>query len=297
MKLDIHSAVVMAVILTLLGALLSAWSGFRAIRKGRKITYYRLSRRQVAVGWWTIVLALGLASFAFLLGRFGEPVSFRFFQPSPSLSPTSTISLTPTISHTPTISITPSISPTPEYSYTPTTTTTPFLPMAIEAQFESIITPDPAAIFSPLLFSSNVINFRAINPQTVFENPVKGIYVTYSYDGMIDGVQWTAILYMNGQLIKYDTGSWEGGTGGLGQYDLILPAEQWLPGIYQLLFFVGVDWKVVGEFRVLGEPSTPTVTQTASLTKSPTLTPSLTRTPFPSFTRHPTDTRWPIPKP
>jgi hypothetical protein len=221
MKLDIHSAVVMAVILTLLGALLSAWSGIRAIQKGRKVTYYRLSRRQVTVGWWTIVFALGLVGIAFLLGRFGEPVSFRYFQPSPSSSPTSTISLTPTISQTPTISLTPSISPTPEFSYTPTVTTTPFLPMAIEAQFESIITPDPAAIFSPLLFSLNVINFRAISPLTVFENPLKRIYVTYSYDGMTDGVQWTAILYMNGQLLKYDTGPWEGGTGGSGQYDLI----------------------------------------------------------------------------
>jgi hypothetical protein len=256
-----------------------------------------LSRRQVTVGWWTIVFALGLVGIAFLLGRFGEPVSFRYFQPSPSSSLTSTISLTPTISQTPTISLTPSISPTPEFSYTPTVTTTPFLPMAIEAQFESIITPDPAAIFSPLLFSLNVINFRAISPLTVFENPLKRIYVTYSYDGMTDGVQWTAILYMNGQLLKYDTGPWEGGTGGSGQYDLILPEEQWLPGIYQLLFFVGMDWKVVGEFRVLGEPSTPTVTQTASITKSPTLTPSLTRTPYPSFTRHPTDTHWPSPTP
>ena len=38
------------------------------------------------------------------------------------------------------------------------------------------------------------------------------------------------------------------------RYELDLPAEEWLPGTYQVIFFVGTDWKVVGEFRVTGEP-------------------------------------------
>ncbi len=101
MNLDIHAAVVMAVILTILGALLSVWSGFRAIRKGQKVAYYRLSRRQVAAGWWAIVFAVTLVGFAFLLGLFGEPVSYRFFPPSPSPSPTPSPSPSPKPSPTP----------------------------------------------------------------------------------------------------------------------------------------------------------------------------------------------------
>jgi hypothetical protein len=168
MNLDIHSAIVTAVILTILGSIFCLWSGFKAILKGRKVAYFRLSRQQVASGWWTVSFSLVLMASAFLLNRFGEPVSYRFFPPSPTSSLTPTISLTSTISQTPTISLTPTITPTLAISYTPTNTGTPFLPMAIEAQFLSLVTPNPAAIFSPLVFSLNVNNFIATDPQTVF---------------------------------------------------------------------------------------------------------------------------------
>ncbi|MBE3142397.1 MAG: hypothetical protein IMZ61_00505, partial [Planctomycetes bacterium] len=164
-----------------------------------------------------------------------------------------------------------------------------------EAQFKSTITPNPAAIFSPLVFSLSVKDRLAINPQKVFQNPLSRIYVTYSYDSMTDGSQFTSIWYQNGQMLsdKSKTDIWSGGTGGSGQDELDLPAEQWLPGIYQLVFFVGTDWKVLGEFRVMGEPPTATVSPTPSLTRTPTLTPSVTHTLVPSWTPRPTDTRWP----
>ncbi|HEY5157465.1 MAG TPA: hypothetical protein VII93_05820, partial [Anaerolineales bacterium] len=201
---------------------------------------------------------------------------------------TSTISLSPTISLTPTITLTPAI------SYTPTATGTPFLPITIETQFKSIVTPNPAAVFSPLVFSLSVNNFQAVNPQKVFQNPLSRVFVTYTYDGMTVGVQWTAIWYQNGQLLKYETDSWDAraDTGGSGQYELALPADKWLPGIYQLVFFVGTEWKVLGEFRVMGDPPTATVTPIPSLTRTSTLTPSVTHTLPPSWTPRPTDTSW-----
>ncbi len=157
------------------------------------------------------------------------------------------------------------------------------------------MTPNPAAIFSPLVFSLNVKNYKAINPQIVFLNPLTRVFVTYTYERMIVGVEWTAIWYLNGQLLKYETSAWDAksGTGGSGQYELDLPAEQWLPGKYQLIFFVGTDWKVLGEFRVMGEPPTATVSPKPSLTRTLTLTPSVTNTRLPTWTRRPTDTRWP----
>jgi type VI secretion system secreted protein VgrG len=193
--------------------------------------------------------------------------------------------------------LTPTITLTPELSYTPTVTSTPFLPIAIEAQFDSKITPDPAAKFSPLIFSLSVKDYQPVSPQAVFQNPLRIVFATFSYDGMTDGVQWTAIWYQNGQLLKSKTGHWDSGTGGSGQYELDLPAEQWLPGTYQLVFFVGTEWKVLGEFRVMGGPPTATVSPTPSLTRTPTLTPSVTHTPVPSWTPRPSDTRWPSPSP
>ena len=247
------------------------------------------------IGMRAFMLAVALGIFAFLIGRFGEPISYNFFKPSPSPSPTMTISLTPSITLTPTISLTPTVTPTLVVSYTPTTTGTPFLPMDVQAKFKSIVTPNPSAIFSPLVFSLSVTNYQAVTPQTVFQNPLSRIFVTYTYDGMSDGVQWTKIWYLNGQLFKYETSIWDSGTGGSGQDNLTLPAEQWVPGTYQLVFFVGIDWEVLGEFRVTGNPPTATITPTPTLTGTPTMKPGATHTFVPSLTLRPTDTRWPSP--
>jgi type VI secretion system secreted protein VgrG len=112
---------------------------------------------------------------------------------------------------------------------------------------------------------------------------------------MTNGSQWTAIWYQNGLLLKYQTMAWDSGTGGYGQDKLSLPAEQWVPGIYQLVFFVGRDWKVLGEFRVMGNPPTETISVTPSGTTAPSMTSSVTRTPMPTGTPRPSDTRWPSP--
>jgi hypothetical protein len=290
MNLEFHTAIVLVIGFILLGALLSLRNGLITIRKSRKVAYFRLRRKQVSTGWWRIIFAFFLVAFAFVMGRFGEPVTYHFFPPSPSPTLTPSITLTPTISLTPTITLTPSITPTPQFSYTPTITPTAFLPDDIQAQFVSLVTPNPDSVFSPLTFSLKVNNFQAVNPQTVFENPIMRIYATYSYNFMMDGVQWTAIWYQNGELIQYRTITWDSGTGGYGQEELELPAEQWLPGIYHLVFFVGTDWKVLGEFRVMGEPPTATFTLSPSVTRTPTQTPTELPTLIPSRTQKPSAT-------
>lgn len=303
MNLDIHDAVVTLIVLILLGAVVCVWGGVRAIRKGRKVSYYRLRQRQVAAGWWTIVFAFALAMGGVLLGQFGEPTIYQYFPPSPSPTLTGTVTFTPTISLTSTISLTPTITGTPAVSYTPTITVTPFMPIAIEAQFESLITPNPAAIFSPLSFSKSIANFQAVDPQTVFQNPVGRMFATYSYDGMLNGVQWSALWYRNGELAFYETGPWEGSTGGYGYAEWNPPAEEWLEGTYQVIFFVGMEWKTLGEFRVYGDPPTltpsliPSISPTSTLTRMPTQSPTITRTPTPSRTARPSDTRWPTQTP
>jgi hypothetical protein len=201
MKVDIHSAVVTVIIISVLSATISILSGIKAFQKGNKVSYYRLRRIQISSGWRGLAIGLILATFAFLTGHFGEPISYNFFPPSPTQTPSPTVTTTPTDSKTPTISLSPTISPPPAISYTPTTTGTPFLPIAIETQFKSIVTPSSAAIFSPLIFSLKVNNFQAVDPQTVFQNPLRSVFVTYTYDGMLDGVQWTEIWYINGNLL------------------------------------------------------------------------------------------------
>src|SRR5664280_2205959 len=158
MNLDIHDAVIMAVIIALLGAIFSAWRAVRSIRKSRNVVYYRIRYRLVSKGWWAIVLAALLVLGAVLIGIVAEPIAYIYFPPSPTISSTPTITPTPTISLTPTITETPTITLTPAMSYTPTITSTPFLPDAIEVQFSGTVTPNPGAVFSRLQFSRLVDN-------------------------------------------------------------------------------------------------------------------------------------------
>jgi hypothetical protein len=288
MNLDIHDAVIMAIIITSLGAVFSAWRAVRSIRKSRNVVYYRIRYSLVSNGWWTMVFAAALVLLAILIGIVAEPVAYIYFKPSPTITSSPTITLTPTISLTPTITETPTITLTPAISYTPTVTGTPFLPDAIEVQFSGTVTPNPAAVFSRLQFSRTVSKLlQPINPQTVFQNPVQKIFVTYSYDKMANGVQWTILVYRDGNFFYSYTDPWGAGTGGSGEYPLDLPAAKWLPGTYQVIFFVGKDWKVLGEFRVTGDPPT------ATPSPFPSLTPTITKTVLPSSTPRPSDTRWP----
>jgi hypothetical protein len=251
------------------------------------VVYYRIRRSLVSTGWRTVVFAAGLVLVAILVGTLAEPIAFIYFPPSATVSSTPTITLTPTISLTPSITLTPTITLTPAMTNTPTVTGTPFIPIAIETKFTSLVTPNAAAVFSPLQFSLTVAKYKAVNPQTVFKNPNQKLFVTYTYDKMTNGVEWTMLWYRGEELLKYDSSTWEGGTGGRGQYELDLPAEKWLPGTYQVIFFVGMEWKTVGEFRVTGNPPNPTPTL------YPSLTPTVTWTPVPTWTIRSTDTRWP----
>ncbi len=141
-------------------------------------------------------------------------------------------------------------------------------------------------VFSPILFSKRMVDYQAVEPATVFENPVGSIFATFSYDGMTKGAQWTALWLRDGTLVFYETEPWQGGTGGYAFSMWGPPAEDWLPGTYQVVLFVGMEWKALGEFRLMGDPPPPT------LTPSPTITRTSTKTLLPTATFRPTDTRW-----
>jgi type VI secretion system secreted protein VgrG len=148
--------------------------------------------------------------------------------------------------------------------------------------FSSTITPQPDAIFSPITFGRSINNeYQAVDPATVFQNPIRKIVAVFSYINMIPGVQWTALWYHDGILVHYETLPWDGTTGG---YGLAVwepdDPSQWIPGNYEVQIFVGHEWKVVGRFIIEGDPPTP----------APSATPSLT--PLPSRTPLPTETRW-----
>jgi type VI secretion system secreted protein VgrG len=186
-------------------------------------------------------------------------------------------------------------------------------------QFKSEVTPNPAALFSPLIFGQGIDlkTYAPIDSATVFINPIRHIVAIYSYDNMVAGTQWTALWYRDGKLVYYETKPWDGSTGGLGSTERIAAPDEWLPGEYEVQIFVGMEWKSVGRFVVQGisDTSTPTRAPAATQTNTPTHRPSPTatitktipptwtlapsRTLLPTMTRvptrarPPTDTPWP----
>lgn len=316
MNLDIHAAVQTALILAILFVIFTAWAGISSIRKARTLKFFRMRRERMLTGWRLLLSSFFVFVIAILLNFFAEPVIYTFLPPTATLTWTPTITLTPTTTLSPTITLTPSITPTPSVSDTPTITPTPRIPLAIEAQFESTITPNPSTIFSPLVFAQALDeSFLPVNPAEVFQNPVGHLYAWFTYDQMMVGSQWTAIWYRGTELVHYETLPWNGGTGGIGYTDWNPEPYQWLPGEYEVQIFVGLEWKISGRFLVEGEPpppppsptatpppsSTPTSTHTRTVTPTPTITitptPTQTRTPtytpIPTKTPRPTDTRQP----
>ena len=280
-SMDIRAGIITTIILAVIFALILLRSGIRSIQSARKLTFYSLRQQRMSSGWRMLAVGILLLLFSVWLGRFGEPVAYRYFPPSPTPSLTPTITLIPSVTLSPTITLTPTITDTPSVTDTPTLTPTPYIPPAIEALFSGDITPNPDAVFSPLQFSTVYENFECIAPSTTFVNPIPSMTACFSYNNMSPGVQWTALWYREGELVHYETLPWDGTTGGLGFSQWAPPPDKWQAGTYQVQVFVGQDWKVVGQFVVSGEPPTPIPSITPSPTVSPTLTPTLgvTQTP------------------
>lgn len=287
-RMDIKSGVIALVILAVIFAVLSARSALRTLQGARKMTFYRLRRQREGGAWRLLGLAAVLILFAVALPTYGLPLVYEYYPPTPTI--TLTPSITPFRSVTPTwtISPTPTVTDTPLVTDTPTITPTPSLPLAIIALFESSITPNPEAIFSPLTFSTEIdSDLQAVDPQTVFDNPIQEIFATYSYDKMVPGAQWTAIWLRDGKQVCLETHPFAGGTGGYDEAHCVNPIGGWQPGTYEAQIFVGEDVKVVGKFLVQGTPPTPIPSLTPTASRTPTLTPSPSHTAVPTVTPAP----------
>ncbi len=286
-RMDIRSGAIALVILAAVFAVASARSGLRTLQSARKMTFYRLRRQREAGGWRMLGLSALLVVFAFAVPMYGVPTVYRYFPPTPTITLTPTITPYRSITPTPSITLTPTVTDTPLVTNTPTITPTPSLPLAVVALFQSSITPNPQVVFSPLTFSTKIDdNLQAVDPQTIFDNPIQQIFATYSYNNMTPGAQWTAVWLRDGTQVCLETHPFAGGTGGFDSASCTDPVGGWQPGRYEVQIFVGEEWIVVGAFLVQGNPPTsiPTITPTSTRTPLPTSTPVLTQTPPPLTT-------------
>lgn len=282
MNVDIRSTVFVLSIMAVIAAIWLTLRARSAFRAGKRLPFFFKKREQYELGASLVFGVVLLLGFAYANLRWGEGFAYRYFPP------TLTPSLTPTITLTPTLTLTPTITLTPTLTSTPSVTGTPFVPEQIATAFEAVITQKSDFAFSLIQFSTEIDeDLQPIDLAVEFENPLKTIYGTYSYNLMDHGVQWTEIWVRDGEMIHYSTGAWQGGSGGYGAALLELPPDEWLPGSYQLQFFIGERWITSGHFRVLGNPPTRTPTITPTPSQTPSSTPTSSPTPQASATPQP----------
>jgi type VI secretion system secreted protein VgrG len=214
-----------------------------------------LRRARIVQGWRILLLGAFIGIASILTLTLGRQAAYVIYPPTPSNTPTPT--QTPTASITPIPSITPtaSITPIPSVTATSTVTPTPQLPEEIRILIRETITPNPEAVFSPILVADRLDrNNQPINPQVEFSSPQGRIFGAFSYNNLQDGVRWTAIWYFNQQILCLETQVWDGGTGGYGYTEC--EQETWLPGQYDIQIFFADEWKVSTYFEVLEPKST-----------------------------------------
>jgi type VI secretion system secreted protein VgrG len=272
--LSVENAILAIAGALVVAMLLALWRGWQTLRSARHLTYFLLRRERLLEGWRWIAGGASLGILAGLALVFGRQAVDLVYQPPPTLTPTPSQTLPPSETPIPSITLTPTISQTPTISATPTDTGTPQLPTSVAILLQESVTPNPEALFSPIAVARRLDNQNnAINPDDEFENPIRRLFGAFTYDGLQDGVRWTAIWYRGDEVICLETIPWDGGTGGHGFTEC--ETEQWLPGEYEIQIFYAETWMVSTRFEVYGDPPTPTPTFTPTPSPTPTSTPTL----------------------
>ncbi len=272
--------------------LLFLMAGLRALSLGRKTISFRHRRQRLQAGWWLIGSSMISALLAIVLVRASHSPSFPLpnalpAQPSPLPSPTIAL---------PTLSITPSLTPLPSPTFTPTLSVasspnpsaTPRLPLSLEIMILSAVTPLPSAAIYDVRFTQAVAGEYPITNRTEWTNPIWRMYVNFAYNNMTYGAQFSVLWFRNGELVYFESQPWPYSRRGRASYKWQPAMHEWHPGLYEVQFFVGLEWKATGRFIVRGEPRPPTSTLTPSPTRTPRPTWTLTVTSSPRPTRTPT---------
>lgn len=273
MNIDIDTTFKVILVLLAIGIITSISLALKSLKAARNLPFYRKRQDLVEYGWRLIFFSLLMAGVGFLFYRFGEPVAYRYFPPSPTVTRTPTTTLTPTITQTLENTLTPTITQTLAQTYTPG------LPAVVQTEIKTPIGVEVNSIFSPVQFSTQTKDGWLINTTDTFTLPITTLYAGFSYDEMVPGLRWSAVWLREGEIVCFETTVWENYTGGSYYSDYCnqkITPEMWLPGDWEVQIFVGQTWKTSGRFTILGSDpgvtnlDTPTVT---SNDVAPTTTP------------------------
>lgn len=296
MKLDLQAGVWMGLLLSVTILTFALVAGIRLIARSRKLLYYQLRQKRINQGWQMIFFSLfavaGIAVFFPTFAKKYELDLALFPSLTPAPSATSYLTQAPLPSKAPTTA-------------TPIPTPDPIdlvrLPRSVAETFTGELTPGPETVFSGMIISEdlNLEDYSPIDAGTEFAYPLKKLVATFSYDKMLQNVQWTVVWYRNDEMVHFETIPWEYAAGGYGYAEVTQEMTNLLPGLYLVEMYIGYELFSSAEFLITGtapQPTNtraPTLTPTASQTKAPTSTPTASQTRVPTQTPTTTHTRIP----
>lgn len=172
-------------------------------------------------------------------------------EPLPAAEPPTFTPVVELITPLPTATATP-VPPTPTPTATPSPvlpTATPTLPASV-AYFPTSAARTPAppeAKIGPIQFASGITeDFKAINPDRRFPADVKSIYAVYSYSGMTNGLNFTAVWYQNGVEVSRGSEEWRWGAKA-SSYSYFYPRGE---GLYKLELYINDSVLATGMFEI-----------------------------------------------
>ena len=249
MNVDIDTTYKVILVLIAIALVSMIGMAIRSLRSAATLQFYRKRREMLAYGWRMLFLSIILGGIGYFFFRFAEPVAYRYFPPSATITRTPTITLTPTITMTLQNSLTPTITQTLAQTYTP------MLPSEVVATIQTPVGVESKSRFSPVQFSTQTGDGWIINTTDTFKLPITQLFAGYTYDGMVAGLRWTAVWLYEGSIVCFETREWENLTGGYYYSDYCdqkITPNMWKPGDWEVQIFVGQTWKTSGRFTVLG---------------------------------------------
>lgn len=219
----------------LLVALIRAAVNFR---RARRAPYYRIRRAAGTHAWrWVlaaVVLALGIAA-SLRLRRLVPPTNLREVFGAPS-APTVSVAATLPLSQSSPVVVTSSVLPptiTPTL-LTPTQSPTPYI-----ATIASAVTPPAGAQVVVTDISSGISsNLTPVNAGTIFPAGARRLYFWLAFSDMADGVSWSRVLLLDGEVVRSESETWERGAEGTAYYWFEAQGG-WPAGSYEVQFFIG----------------------------------------------------------
>jgi hypothetical protein len=127
-------------------------------------------------------------------------------------------------------------------------------PSALFVTRESDVTPQVDASLSITTIATGIdANFLPENPGSTFEVGTPRLYVFYDFEGMTDGVSWSGVVLVDGQVFEEASFDqlWSLGSEGTNLYRWFDRDGGWPVGEYEIRFFIGDRLADSATFRIV----------------------------------------------